>query len=74
MELKIAVQDVPRELIVETEMSPDEVAEAVRQAVEDAVGLLDLTDSKGRRVLVPAARLAFVELGQPARGRVGFGA
>jgi hypothetical protein len=37
--------------------------------------VLWLTDRKGRRVGVPASRIAYVELGTPASERVvGFGA
>ena len=35
---------------------------------------LDLRDEKGRRVIVPAGALGYVDLGEPSRGRVGFGA
>jgi hypothetical protein len=34
--------------------------------------VLTLTDSKGRRVVVPAEKLAFVEIGSPTVGQVGF--
>ncbi len=74
MEVKIGVKGAPRELVIETDDAADDVAAAVRTAVEDTVGILDLTDTKGRRVLVPTATLAYVELGEPTRGRVGFGA
>jgi hypothetical protein len=32
-----------------------------------------LTDERGRRVLVPADRLAYVEIGEQVERRVGFG-
>ena len=31
-----------------------------------------LADSKGRRVLVPTDKLAYVEIGSPSAGQVGF--
>lgn len=34
---------------------------------------LELTDSKGRRVVVPTATLAYVEIGAETKPRVGFG-
>jgi hypothetical protein len=38
------------------------------------LGVLWLTDRKGRRVGVPAAKLAYVEIGSPnEERRVGFG-
>jgi hypothetical protein len=74
VEVKIAVKGTARELVFETDQSSDEIADTVRTAIEDAVGMLDLTDAKGRRILVPADKISFVEFGQPTRGRVGFGA
>ncbi len=71
MEVKIGVQHAPRELVVET----GESAEAIEKTVAEAVaadGVLALTDSKGRRVLVPASRISYVEIGGGVAGQVGF--
>ena len=71
MEVKIGIQHAPRELVVDT----NETAEAVEKMVADAVGsegVLALTDSKGRKVIVPAARIAYVEIGGTLAGQVGF--
>ena len=71
VEVKIGVQNAARELTVEI----DETAEAVEKLVETAVsgeGVLALTDTKGRRVIVPAAKLAYVEIGHGTAGQVGF--
>lgn len=71
MEVKIGIQNAVRELVVDT----NESAEAVEKLVADAVakeGVLILTDGKGRKVLVPAARLAYVEVGGGVAGQVGF--
>jgi hypothetical protein len=70
MEVKIGVQNVNRELVVDTDLTGDDVEKAVAQGLEQ--GLLSLTDSKGRRVLVPADKLAYVEIGSPSVGQVGF--
>jgi hypothetical protein len=72
MEVKIGVQQAPRELTVEVDQDADQVEQAVTSALADASGLLSLTDSKGRRVLVHTAKLAYVELGSPTVGQVGF--
>ena len=45
----------------------------VREAVAES-SLLDLTDDKGRRILVPGERLGYVDLGSPSARAVGFGA
>jgi hypothetical protein len=71
VEVKIGVQHAARELVVET----DESAETVEKLVAEAVGsegVLALNDNKGRRVLVPAAKLAYVEIGGGVSGHVGF--
>ncbi len=72
MEVKIGVQHANRELVVETNLSSDEIEKTVSEALKTETGLLSLTDSKGRRVIVPADRLAYIELGTPTAGQVGF--
>lgn len=74
MEVKIGVKGSARELVVETEASPDDVAAAVRAAAADPQTVLELTDTKGRRVLVPGEKLSYVEIGEQEARRVGFGA
>ncbi len=71
MEVKIGVQHAPRELTVETDDSADKVEKAVADAVASG-GVLSLIDGKGRRVVVPAERLAYVEIGGGVSGHVGF--
>lgn len=73
MEVKIGVQYAAREIVLESAQAPDAV-EALITAAMDAGGLLTLTDEKGRRVLVPVEKLAYVEIGEPVERRVGFGA
>ena len=74
MEVKIGVQNVGRELVLESAQTPDEVAEAVAAALAADGGLLSLMDEKGRRVVIPAAKLAYVEIAEAESRRVGFGA
>ena len=74
MEVKIGVQHANRELVLESEQTPEEVQELVAAALTGKSGLLELTDEKGRRVLVPADRLAYVEIGEVSTRKVGFGA
>ena len=74
MEVKIGVQHANRELVLESEQSPDEVEQAVADALSGKSNLLQLTDEKGRKVLVPADRLAYVEIGEESIRKVGFGA
>lgn len=74
MEVKIGVQFAPRELVLESDQSPDEVAKAVSDALAGTGGLLTLVDEKGRRVIVPTDKLAYVEIAESEGRRVGFGA
>jgi hypothetical protein len=74
VEVKIGVQHANRELVLESEQTPDEVQALVAEALSGKTDLLQLTDEKGRRVLVPADRLAYVEIGEVMVRKVGFGA
>ena len=67
------MQSVQRELMVETGMSQEEVEAALTAAVAADGGVLVLPDEKGGRVLVPAGKIAYVEVGGPDSRRVGFG-
>ncbi|WP_306317971.1 MULTISPECIES: DUF3107 domain-containing protein [unclassified Streptomyces] len=73
MEVKIGVLHTPREIVLESDQSAEEVESAVSAALSGKSQLLSLKDEKGRKVLVPAERLAYVELGEPATRKVGFG-
>ncbi|MFG2759779.1 DUF3107 domain-containing protein [Streptomyces wuyuanensis] len=74
MEVKIGVQHAPREIVLESGETAEQVEQAVADALAGKAQLLSLTDDKGRKVLVPADRIAYVELGEPTTRRVGFGA
>ena len=71
MEIRIGVQNVTREIVVETDKSSDDIAALVSKAI--AGGVLDLVDVQGRRVVVPSASLAYVQIGEEVKRRVGFG-
>jgi hypothetical protein len=74
MEVRIGVVYTARELVVETEDSPEAVSDAITNALANGDKLLWLTDTKGRRVGVPVEKIAFVEVAADAGGRkVGFG-
>jgi hypothetical protein len=72
VEIKIGVADSPRELTVSTADSPDQVEALVAEALRNTQGLLTLVDDKGRRYMVPASRVAYVEIGPADSRRVGF--
>jgi uncharacterized protein DUF3107 len=72
VEVKIGVLHTPREIVVESTQSPDEVEQLVATALKSVDGQLTLTDERGRRVIVPANLVAYVEIAQADRARVGF--
>ncbi|MGH3095958.1 MAG: DUF3107 domain-containing protein [Streptosporangiales bacterium] len=72
MEVKIGVQHAARELVIEYEGTSDSVQQAVSDALADSEGMLVLDDHRGRRVVVPAQRVAYVEIGEQTGRRVGF--
>jgi hypothetical protein len=71
VEVKIGVQHANRELVFESSDSRDDVLAAVQKALGDG-GLLELMDAKGRTVVVPSDRLAYVEVGEEGPRRAGF--
>jgi len=71
VEVKIGIQSVPRELVVETESSADDVAAALQAAVADGTVFI-LADAKGGKVLVPAEKIAYLEFAGNEPRRVGF--
>ena len=72
MEVKIGVQNANRELTIDTHAEGDEVEATVMKALADGNAVISLTDVKGRRLIVPTASLAYVEIGSPTAGQVGF--
>lgn len=73
MEVRIGVQQAAREVVLTSDSTPDKVAAAVSKAY-GAGELLTLKDTKGRTVLVPTDKLAYVEIGPAAERKVGFAA
>ncbi|MQA25411.1 MAG: DUF3107 family protein [Micromonosporaceae bacterium] len=72
MEVKIGVQFAPRELTLESTLTPAEVEKTVTKALSSEDGVLSLEDEKGRRVLVPVGKLAYVEIAEQGARAVGF--
>jgi hypothetical protein len=72
VEVKIGVQNVAREVVVESDKSPEEIEALVTAALTKG-GLLNLVDDSGRRVIVPVATIGYVDLGAAKKGSVGFG-
>jgi hypothetical protein len=72
VEVKIGVQFAPRELVLESAQTPAEVEATVTEALSGDGGTLTLVDDKGRRVIVPVDKLAYVEIAEVSPRVVGF--
>ena len=76
MDVRIGITQVARELLVELadDIDRDALKGAVSAALSGATDTLLLTDRRGREVLVPAAKIAYVEVGvADGERRMGFG-
>jgi hypothetical protein len=74
VEVKIGIQSVPRELVVETDATAEEVERELAAAIAaDGTALFALSTQKGGRILVPADKIAFIEFSTDQARRVGFG-
>jgi hypothetical protein len=72
VEVRIGIQSVGRELIVETDTPAEDIERDLAAALEDGHAVFAVTVQKGGKVLVPADKVAYVEfIGAEAR-RVGF--
>ncbi len=72
MEVKIGVQYASRELVVESAQSPAEVEKLVTEALASDDNVLSLQDEKGRRIIVPVAKVAYVEIAESTNRPFGF--
>ncbi|GAA2560311.1 DUF3107 domain-containing protein [Pseudonocardia hydrocarbonoxydans] len=72
MEVKIGIAESQRELVVSSDQTPDEVSKLVDEALAGGDGLLRLVDEKGRKYVVRAAHIAYVEIAPEEGRRVGF--
>jgi hypothetical protein len=72
VDIRIGIQNSPRELTFESNQSAAEIDALVSQAIDGGAKLLKLKDNKGRLFLVPVASIGYVECGAEETRRVGF--
>lgn len=72
MDIKIGFTESPRELVISTSESREDLIARVREAVTASSGLLEIDDSKGRTYLVNAEEIAYIEVGTAEQRSVGF--
>jgi CBS domain containing-hemolysin-like protein len=77
MEIRIGIADSPQviEIELDHEVDRSEVVSQVEATLKSGDEVLRLVDKKGRDWMVPAKRIAYVEVGTAdAERRIGFGA
>ena len=72
VEVRIGITDSQRELTIELSNTADDIEASVAQALS-AGSHIAFTDEKGRRLIVPAAKVGFVEVSARSERKVGFG-
>ena len=73
VQVRVGVQLVPKELVVETKQSADEVQQALSAALESDTGLFVLKDEHGGRIVIPAKQVGYLEIAEEEGRQVGFG-
>ncbi len=75
MEVKIGIHSIPRELVVDTDASAEEIERALAEVLSGSGGppVFALDTLKGGRLLIPADKIAFIEFNPDQARRVGFG-
>ena len=72
MEVKIGIQSIQRELVLDSPSSPDELERSLLTALTNG-GIFVVRDENGGKVLIPAEKIGYVELNGAEQRRVGFG-
>ena len=72
MEIKIGIQSIQRELVLDTPSSPDEVERSLMTALSNG-GMFVVRDEKGGKLLIPAEKIGYVEINGTEQRRIGFG-
>ena len=74
MDVRIGVTQSIKEIELDlADTDRDAVVSEITEKLAEASGTISLVDKKGRLVLIPAAKVAYVEVGAPSEDRkVGF--
>jgi len=72
VEVKIGIQSIPRELVVETNVPAEKIESSLAEALASG-GLFTLLDDRDGKVIVPADKIGYVEFTGVEQRRVGFG-
>ena len=76
VDVRIGVTQAPREIAIELadDVDRDDLKARIEAALGGATDVLSVVDKRGNESFVPAAKIAYVELGSPEdTRRIGFG-
>jgi len=73
VEIKVGIQHVAREIVVDSSDTAKQVEKSFADAL-DKGELLVLNDTRGRKVLIPAESIGYLDIGEEHARVVGFGA
>jgi hypothetical protein len=72
VEVKIGIQSITREIVVETNSPAEDVENSLSDALSDG-SLFVLEDDKGGKLLVPGDKIGYVQFSGSEQRRIGFG-
>lgn len=72
MQIKIGVQHIQREIVIETEESTQSLKSKISEALTNG-SVLELENTKGAVTMIPATQIGYIELGADTKPRIGFG-
>ncbi|KFI50858.1 DUF3107 domain-containing protein [Bifidobacterium biavatii] len=73
MDIELGIRNVARTVTFSTDQDADTVNAVISKAVAEHQ-TIELTDDKGRRIIVPADALGYAIVGSETKHAVGFGA
>jgi hypothetical protein len=75
VDVRIGITQTAKEIDLELDpaLRREDVFAEIEKALADSTSVLWLTDKRGRRVGVPSAKVAYIEIGADEDRRVGFG-
>lgn len=76
LDVRIGIADSPREIEIEAEddVTQGDVEKLIEEGITKGLSIIWLADKRGKKVGVPASKIAYVEIGpNKADRRVGFG-
>jgi hypothetical protein len=72
LQVRIGIQSVAKEIVVETALSAEEIEQSLAESLKSDSGVFVLVDERGGRVVVPGAHVGYLEITEDEARQVGF--